>query len=135
MFVVSAAAYWALIFYNVFTPLSGVFLTYCMAYVGFMNFRWWDKLVQSDYSYGLFLYHFPIIQTYMYVLHPHIIDLALPRQMLLIFGLSLPTTLAFAALSWRFIEKPALSLRTAFAKTRVVSDITAANETAVKTPR
>ena len=122
MFIVSAVAYWAIIFSNMFTPLSGLFLTYCMVYVGFMRFPWWDRLVKSDYSYGLFLYHFPIIQTYMFVLQSHIVQLSLPKQMLLIFGLGLPTTLVFAALSWRFVEKPALSLRKAFAKTRAVSD-------------
>lgn len=122
MFVVAAGAYWAIIFFNAFTPLAGIFLTYCMAYIGFMRFPIWDRLVKSDYSYGLFLYHFPIIQTYMYVLHPRIESMSLPSQMLLIFGLGLPTTFLFAALSWRFIEKPALALRKAFAKTRAVSD-------------
>ena len=134
IFVLSAAAYWSLIFYNVFTPMSGIFLAYCMVYVGFMRFPWWDRLVQSDYSYGLFLYHFPIIQTYMYLLHTHIAELSLPKQMLLIFGLSLPTTLAFAALSWRFIEKPALSLRKAFAKTRAVSDHGSGHKIAIDKP-
>ena len=122
MFGVAAAAYWSIIFFNVLTPLAGIFLTYCMAYVGFIRFPLWDRLVKSDYSYGLFLYHFPIIQTYMFVLQPHIAKLRLSEQMLLIFGLGLPTTLVFAALSWRFIEKPALSLRKAFAKTRAVSE-------------
>lgn len=122
MFVVAAGAYWAIIFFNAFTPLAGIFLTYCMAYVGFMRFPIWDRLVKSDYSYGLFLYHFPIIQTYMYLLHPHIESMPLPSQLLLIFALGLPTTLLFAALSWRFVEKPALALRKAFAKTRAVSD-------------
>ena len=134
MFFISTVGYWAIIFYNAFTPLSGLFLTYCMVYVGFLHFPLWDRLVRSDYSYGLFLYHFPIIQTYMYVLHPHIAELALPKQMLLIFGLSLPTTLVFAALSWRFIEKPALSLRTAFAKTRAVSETPQVDKIAVNTP-
>lgn len=134
LFAVSAAAYWAIIFYNVVTPLSGIFLTYCMAYVGFMRFHWWDRWVKSDYSYGLFLYHFPIIQTYMFILQPHIEKLPLSTQMLLIFALGLPTTLVFAALSWRFIEKPALSLRKAFAKTRAVSDDAPTGGKAVTSP-
>ena len=127
IFIVSATAYWLIIFNNVVTPLSGIFLTYCMAYVGFLRFPWWDNLINSDYSYGLFLYHFPIIQTYMFVLQPHIAKLPLATQMLVIFGLGLPTTLLFAALSWRFIEKPALSLRKAFAKTRAVNDVESAD--------
>ena len=122
MFVVAGFAYWGIIFSNSVTPLAGIFLTYCMVYVGFMQFPLWDRLVKSDYSYGLFLYHFPIIQTYMYILHPRIEGLPLPIQMLVIFGMGFPTTLLFAALSWRFIEKPALSLRKAFAKTRAVTD-------------
>jgi peptidoglycan/LPS O-acetylase OafA/YrhL len=123
LFIASGLVYWAIIFFNILTPLAGLPLTYCMVYVGFMSFPWWDRFIKSDYSYGLFLYHFPIIQTYMFFLLPYISDLSLPKQMLLIFGLSLPTTLVFAALSWRFIEKPALSLRKAFAKTRAVSTV------------
>ena len=49
MFGVAAAAYWSIIFFNVLTPLAGIFLTYCMAYVGFIRFPLWDRLVKSDY--------------------------------------------------------------------------------------
>ncbi|WP_068077202.1 acyltransferase family protein [Novosphingobium lentum] len=120
MFLASIVIYWAIVFFGVLTPLAGIFLTYCMVYIGFVRFPWWDRLVKSDYSYGLFLYHFPILQAYMYFLGPVFKGVPLIVQFVTIVVLGLSTTLAFAAASWRFIEKPALSLRTVFAKTKPV---------------
>ena len=125
MFVGSIFAYWAIVFFGVLVPLAGIFLTYCMVYIGFTRFPWWDRLVKSDYSYGLFLYHFPILQAYMYFLGAHFKGVPLIVQFFTIVVLGMSTTFAFAAVSWRFIEKPALSLRAVFAKTKsVVEDAT-----------
>ena len=125
MFVASIAAYWAIMFFGVLVPLSGIFLTYCMVYIGFTRFPWWDRLVKSDYSYGLFLYHFPILQAYMYFLGPYFKGVPLIAQFFTIVVLGVSTTFAFAAVSWRFVEKPALSLRAVFARTKsVVEDVT-----------
>ncbi len=121
IFIACAALYWVTIFFNEFTPLSGILLTYCTVYIGFTKFPWWDRLVKTDYSYGLYLYHFPILQAFMYFLAPHLTNLPLGRQFAIITLLGVPTTLAFAAISWRFIEKPALALRSIFAKTQPVS--------------
>jgi len=115
-----AAFYWLTLFFHVATPFSGIFLTYCTVYIGFKRFPWWDRLVKSDYSYGLFLYHFPILQTYIYWLSPYWKNVPLVDQLGMLVVLGVPTTIAFAALSWRFIEKPALSLRKVFAKTKAV---------------
>jgi peptidoglycan/LPS O-acetylase OafA/YrhL len=114
--------YWASIFYNTLVPLSGIPLTYIMVYIGFTAFPLWDRLVKSDYSYGIYLYHFPIIQTLMWLLNPTAFGkLSNPVQLVLLFPLSLVITIGFAALSWRFIEKPALSLRKVFARTEPVT--------------
>jgi peptidoglycan/LPS O-acetylase OafA/YrhL len=64
------------------------------------------RLIESgDYSYGIYLYGFPIQQTLVH-LFP-IFREAWP----LLFLVGAPLTLAFAAVSWHFIEKPTLSLK------------------------
>jgi peptidoglycan/LPS O-acetylase OafA/YrhL len=59
----------------------------------------------GDYSYGLYLWGFPVEQA---VAH----WFAISTSPLLIFSFSLPLTLAIAALSWHLIEKPALRFKT-----------------------
>ena len=55
----------------------------------------------DNISYGLYLYHYPIIQVLVqYKLHQYNIYLA--------FIVTLLLTILMAALSWRFIEKPLL---------------------------
>ena len=54
----------------------------------------------GDYSYGVYIYAFPIQQSLL-ALWPNL----RPLQLL---GLALPITLAVAALSWHFVEQPAL---------------------------
>lgn len=57
----------------------------------------------GDYSYGLYIYAFPIQQSVIVIL---------PESSALTnFALSLPITMVFATLSWRFIEKPALAMK------------------------
>lgn len=58
----------------------------------------------GDYSYGTYIYAFPIQQT---------VALALPGISISgLFGLSFAVTLLFAVASWHLIEKPAMSLKT-----------------------
>lgn len=122
-FIAAIGLYWVSIFFNALTPLSGIVLTYAAVFIGFTKFEWWDRLVSSDYSYGLFLYHFPILQAYMHFLSPMLVKLPLMEQFLVIVGLGIPTTFLFAAASWRLIEKPALSLRAVFARTQAVNPL------------
>ncbi|MET0251670.1 MAG: acyltransferase [Novosphingobium sp.] len=111
LFLASGALYWASMFFGVLTPLSGIPLTYCMIFVGMTSFPLWDRWVKSDYSYGIYLYGFPIMQTYVWLLMPVFTGIALPLRLAILFPLTIVTTLAFAAVSWRWIEKPALGLR------------------------
>lgn len=56
-----------------------------------------------DYSYGIYLWHYPIMQVILVLipdLHPW-----------LLFAAALPLTLVFAAISWTFVERPALKLK------------------------
>jgi peptidoglycan/LPS O-acetylase OafA/YrhL len=57
----------------------------------------------GDYSYGLYVYSFPLQQTLMQRL-PGLEPMGL-------FALSLPLGIAVAALSWHALERPALALK------------------------
>ncbi|WP_240975758.1 acyltransferase family protein [Paraburkholderia aromaticivorans] len=58
----------------------------------------------GDFSYGVYIYGFPIQQTVSFYFHTQ-------GQPFLNFGLSVVPTLALAALSWHFVEKPFLTLK------------------------
>lgn len=117
LFLLSCVLYWASIFFNALTPLSGVPLTYMMVYLGLQSYPLWDRLVKSDYSYGIYLYHFPLIQMVMWLLNPTAFgDLSNPVQFLFLFPVAMITSTAFAAVSWRYIEAPALALKSRIGK-------------------
>jgi peptidoglycan/LPS O-acetylase OafA/YrhL len=60
----------------------------------------------GDYSYGIYVYAFPIQQT--------VIALLQPLSAWVLFFIATPPTVAAAALSWHFVERPALGLKRAF---------------------
>ena len=64
----------------------------------------------GDYSYGLYIYAFP---TQQLIAHMHRDIRALP-----LFFFAFPCVLATAVLSWTFIEKPMLSLKTLSLKSK-----------------
>lgn len=63
--------------------------------------RWQFK---SDYSYGVYLYGWPAQQIAYAVLKPHVTEL----QPWHITAVAMPLALGLAALSWHFLEEPAL---------------------------
>ncbi|MGL3606584.1 acyltransferase family protein [Rhizobium sp. G187] len=85
-----------------FLALPG--LAYITIFLGLCSPRKIGILKGADYSYGIFLYGYPIQQA-LYALGP-------AGQNWFVNGL-LATVLAagFAAMSWHFVEKPALKLR------------------------
>ena len=110
-FCICAVLYYSSVLFDVLTPLSGIFLTYCVIYLGLMRFTWFDRAVKSDLSYGIYLYGFAIAQTVTHFLMPTIEQMSNTSRFVVIAPISLALTVAFAATSWHFIEKPALSLR------------------------
>jgi peptidoglycan/LPS O-acetylase OafA/YrhL/predicted O-methyltransferase YrrM len=57
----------------------------------------------GDYSYGIYIYAFPIQQTLSSVLHT--------TSGWLVFGIVMPITSLAAVLSWHWIERPALKIK------------------------
>ncbi|MDR4307728.1 acyltransferase [Chelatococcus sambhunathii] len=89
-----------------FAAVSGPLLAYAVAVAG-LTPELRLQSISGDYSYGIYLYGFPLQQTIL-ALFPKLVDPAL------FFGLSFAASLAMAALSWRLIEKPILRMRRHF---------------------
>ena len=83
-----------------FAPLLG-YLVLVVAYHPALRWPAFNRV--GDYSYGLYVYAFPVQQTLVARL-PGIAPLTL-------FALALPATLALAMLSWHTLERPALGLK------------------------
>jgi len=77
-------------------------LAYVTIFLGLTNFRRMGFLAHADYSYGAYLYHWVVMQTVM---------MFAPRYWYVNVAISIPLTVAFAALSWHVVEKRALALR------------------------
>ncbi len=71
-----------------------------------------DFLRDHDYSYGLYVYAFPIQQSLLFFGGP-----ALHRPRVL-FAAAFPLTLVVAALSWHLVERRALALKDRLARPR-----------------
>ena len=87
-----------------FVYLAVAALTYCVVYLGFVSIPRPQFLKTGDYSYGIYLYGFPVQQA-LSNLAPW------SREWYLNVALSLPVIFAISVVSWHFIEKPALKLR------------------------
>jgi peptidoglycan/LPS O-acetylase OafA/YrhL len=84
------------------TSLAPIPLSYFTVYLGLLNPPKLRLLFGGDYSYGLYLYGFPIQQAVASAgdwTHHWYIN----------FGIALPLTAGVAYLSWHYIEKPFLS--------------------------
>ncbi|EEA01968.1 acyltransferase 3 [Burkholderia sp. H160] len=79
--------------------------TYLTVYLGLTQPRRYRFIASGDYSYGIFLYGFPIQQTVAALLGPAALTWYVH------FPISLTVTLLFATMSWHGVEKRALKLR------------------------
>jgi peptidoglycan/LPS O-acetylase OafA/YrhL len=77
---------------------------YCIVCVAYLTTRFVTRpRWLGDYSYGVYIYGFVVQQTITLAITLH--------SGWVLFALSTPVTLACAALSWRFVERPALGLK------------------------
>lgn len=84
--------------FPVFTPICLTFITMCIAY----NFSFLNTFGKyGDFSYGLYLIHFPVIQT---ILECNFLSNAPFLKILFTFIL----ILILSILSWNYLEKPIL---------------------------
>jgi peptidoglycan/LPS O-acetylase OafA/YrhL len=94
--------------YPPFISLGLLGLTYLVVYIGTRKLYLPSFLRSGDYSYGVYLFGFPLQQTLVYFLPLEY------RHEAIVLGLGLPLTLAFAMFSWHFVEKPILKLKAKF---------------------
>jgi peptidoglycan/LPS O-acetylase OafA/YrhL len=105
-----AAALWIFLSYwpNIFSIASWFMLPFLSLAFGLKNNSSLNRLTPYDYSYGIYIYAFPIQQTIVKIwptisLSNYIITSAF-------------ATLITASISWSLIEKPALKLKPKFQK-------------------
>ncbi|WP_157865908.1 acyltransferase family protein [Mesorhizobium japonicum] len=103
LFILMFAISCALLFTE--SPLStfaSIPVAYCTVFLGLTNPKRIFVLASADYSYGIYLYHWPVFQFIGYNLGNSLVAIIL---------IGLPLLVAFAAFSWHVIEKPALEFR------------------------
>jgi peptidoglycan/LPS O-acetylase OafA/YrhL len=83
-------------------------VTYLVVYIGTCKLYLPGFLRDGDYSYGIYLFGFPIQQTLV-----HFLPSGLTNGFT-VLALGLPLTVAFAILSWTLVEKPTLKLKKRF---------------------
>jgi peptidoglycan/LPS O-acetylase OafA/YrhL len=86
------------------TVIGVVCACYLCLCIGFMDLRKFPLIKYGDFSYGIYLYGFPIQQTLW-----HFLPLA--REWWVLFLIAFPVVLVFSVFSWRLIEQPFLSLK------------------------
>ena len=94
-----------------FFYIAAVAIPFCSAYIGLTNFKPMPFFKRGDYSYGIYIYGFPIQQTITFYFPDW-------RTWWFNLALSLPLAIFFAVMSWHFIEKPVLGFRKNFIPNR-----------------
>jgi peptidoglycan/LPS O-acetylase OafA/YrhL len=86
-----------------FAMASWLVLPFVVMAFGLACHPWLSRIHAHDYSYGIYIYAFPVQQTVVSFW---------PQIPLVAYLLStLAVTISLAALSWHFVEKPALKLK------------------------
>ena len=86
-----------------FAMASWLVLPFVVMAFGLARHPWLGRMHTRDYSYGIYIYAFPVQQT-VASFWP---QMPLPAYLLSTFVI----TVALAAISWHFVEKPALKLK------------------------
>jgi len=88
-----------------FTLLTTVFLPYSIMYLALEAKVVLQKLLEmGDFSYGVYIYAFPIQQLIVHLFQNEISPIKL-------FSISFPITIICSYFSWNFIEKKALDIK------------------------
>lgn len=111
LFVLAAALAWWMLPQRGLSYLAALPLTYCTVCLGMPAWPRIPLLQNGDYSYGIYLFNFPIQQSLVH-LFPQ-----LDVWWLLLLAAA-PLTILFAVASWHWIEKPALQLKKRFLPNR-----------------
>lgn len=105
LFAIAALAGYGFLYVRETVFLAPLFVVYATVYIGLANLPPIPFLKNCDYSYGIYLYGFPITQA-LVAIYPGFQG----NGWLLIVAAGLLTT-CFAAFSWHLIEAPMLTLK------------------------
>lgn len=94
------------VIFEMMTTIALGYMLFWMAYVKLPALKGLQSI--GDISYGLYIYHWAVLQG-VYMFMPKLTA----WQLIVV---STPIALGVAALSWRFVEKPALALKGKLAK-------------------
>jgi peptidoglycan/LPS O-acetylase OafA/YrhL len=89
--------------------IAPLLVSYVIIFIGMVKFPKVRLIESGDYSYGVYLYGFPIAQAVIFLLPQF------RGHGWLVLFVAGPLTFCFAALSWHALERPALSLKKLFA--------------------
>lgn len=104
--ILTAALFRGTVFFEIGLNICLAYIIFWLAYMHLPKLNSLKKL--SDISYGVYIYHYCILQ-WVYYVHPNITTFEL-------FTLTLPITVILASVSWHFVEKPALAQKQKFAR-------------------
>ncbi len=104
-------AVWVLSWNSDFVRITGVLaIGYGVLVLAFRTPAAWRRITApGDVSYGVYVYAFPVQQSVAAVWGPYVGPLVM-------FVIAFPITYVLALLSWRLIERPALSLKRVVAR-------------------
>lgn len=111
-----AIALWLLLtpFPEVLLPCTWILLPAVVFSYGFSSQGWIERITaQRDYSYGIYIYAFPVQQA--------IIQHMQAIKILPFIVLSAGITILFAAISWHCIERPSLAIKHGFRRYNATS--------------
>lgn len=109
LFVASGVLSYALLNFDALVYLAPLPVAYMTLFFGLIPLPKSRLLSSGDYSYGVYLYGFPITQS-LIALRPHWFTGSMPRYLALLLA-SIALTTLFAAASWHLVEKHALALK------------------------
>lgn len=105
LFVLACFAARGLVVMEIITMIFFAYLVFWAAYAQAPRLKFLQRL--TDVSYGIYIYHWAVLQAAYYFWQPSTINLIL---------IALPITWLLSILSWRLVEKPALGQRKALAR-------------------
>ena len=106
LFLSSAVIAYMLLMVQNMVFVAPIFVTYCTVFVGLLAVPRIPLISSGDYSYGIYLYGFPIAQALVAIAPGTFVG---HRYLLLLAAVAV--TCAFAALSWHVVEKRTLLLK------------------------
>jgi peptidoglycan/LPS O-acetylase OafA/YrhL len=108
-FLVSAIACYILMMSPMTVFIYPMLLTYITVFIGLFPFPRFSLIKSGDYSYGIYLYGFPVTQALFAA--SLLIGVSLHGNLIVLAPLAVVATGGFAALSWHGVEKHCLKLK------------------------